>query len=100
MMILGALITLFFIFSEPLITLLGGEKYKDYGFVIKLVSVLYFVILYSYPTRISIRVLEQNKAFFIGYCISFIFQFKFSFSVKIRQRFTGLLPVWSLIRFL
>jgi O-antigen/teichoic acid export membrane protein len=49
MMILGALITLFFIFSEPLITLLGGEKYKDYGFVIKLVSVLYFVILYSYP---------------------------------------------------
>jgi hypothetical protein len=31
------------------------------------------VILYSYPTRISIRVLEQNKAFFIGYCISFVF---------------------------
>lgn len=73
MMILGILITVFFIFSEPLIILLGGEKYKDYGFVIKLVSVLYFVILYSYPTRISIRVLEQNKAFFIGYCISFIF---------------------------
>ncbi|WP_374445252.1 lipopolysaccharide biosynthesis protein [Epilithonimonas sp.] len=70
---LGVLITIFFIFSEPLISLLGGIKYQHYGFVIKLVSILYFVILYSYPTRISIRVLEQNKAFFIGYCISFIF---------------------------
>ena len=73
MLVLGFLITAFFIFSEPLIILLGGEKYQDYGFVIKLVSALYFVILYSYPTRISIRVLEQNKAFFIGYCISFVF---------------------------
>lgn len=83
MMILGVIIAVFFIFSEPLITLLGGEKYKDYGFVIKLVSVLYFVILYSYPTRISIRVLEQNKAFFIGYCISFIFSvLSFHFLLK------------------
>lgn len=83
MMVLGVLITAFFIFSEPLITLLGGSKYQDYGFVIKLVSVLYFVILYSYPTRISIRVLEQNKAFFIGYCISFIFSvLSFHFLLK------------------
>ncbi len=67
------LLTLFFAFSEIIIILIGGQKYNNYGFVIKLVSVLYFVILYSYPTRISIRVSEQNKAFFIGYCISFIF---------------------------
>ncbi|MFT3919894.1 lipopolysaccharide biosynthesis protein [Cloacibacterium sp.] len=83
MMVLGVLITAFFIFSEPLIVLLGGEKYQHYGFVIKLVSVLYFVILYSYPTRISIRVLEQNKAFFIGYCISFVFSvFSFHFLLQ------------------
>ena len=83
MMVLGVLITAFFIFSEPLIVLLGGEKYEHYGFVIKLVSVLYFVILYSYPTRISIRVLEQNKAFFIGYCISFVFSvLSFHFLLK------------------
>lgn len=83
MMALGILITAFFIFSEPLITVLGGSKYQQYGFVIKLVAVLYFVILYSYPTRISIRVLEQNKAFFIGYCISFVFSvLSFHFLLK------------------
>jgi len=83
MMALGILITAFFIFSEPLITVLGGSKYQQYGFVIKLVAVLYFVILYSYPTRISIRVLEQNKAFFIGYCISFFFSvLSFHFLLK------------------
>ena len=73
MAVLGIVIGLFFIFSQPLITLLGGEKYREYGFVVKLVSVLYLLIIYSYPTRISIRVLEQNKAFFTGYCISFVF---------------------------
>lgn len=73
MLALGILIIGFFIFSEPLITVLGGAKYQQYGFVIKLVSSLYIVILYSYPTRISIRILEQNKAFFVGYCISFVF---------------------------
>lgn len=71
--VLGIIIGLFFIFSQPLIALLGGEKYREYGFVVKLVSVLYLLIIYSYPTRISIRVLEQNKAFFTGYCISFVF---------------------------
>ncbi|WP_029297343.1 lipopolysaccharide biosynthesis protein [Chryseobacterium hispalense] len=73
MMVLGIIIGLFFVFSQPLIMLLGGEKYHQYGFVVRLVSVLYLLIIYSYPTRISIRVLEQNKAFFTGYCISFAF---------------------------
>jgi O-antigen/teichoic acid export membrane protein len=73
MMVLGIIIGLFFVFSQPLIMLLGGEKYHQYGFVVRLVSVLYLLIIYSYPTRISIRVLEQNKAFFTGYCISFVF---------------------------
>lgn len=83
MMVLGILITAFFLFSEPLITVIGGSKYQQYGFLIKLVAVLYFVILYSYPTRISIRVLEQNKAFFIGYCISFVFSvLSFHFLLK------------------
>ncbi|MEC3875437.1 lipopolysaccharide biosynthesis protein [Chryseobacterium salviniae] len=73
MVVMGIVIGLFFVFSQTLITLLGGEKYREYGFVVKLVSVLYILIIYSYPTRISIRVLEQNKAFFTGYCISFVF---------------------------
>lgn len=67
------ILLIFFLFSETIIVIIGGEKYQQYGFVIKLVSVLYVVILYSYPIRISIRITEQNKAFFIGYCISFVF---------------------------
>lgn len=83
MLVLGIVISLFFLFSQPLITLLGGEKYIQYGFVVKLVAVLYILIIYSYPTRISIRVLEQNKAFFTGYCISFVFSlFSFHFLLQ------------------
>lgn len=90
MAVLGIVIGLFFIFSQPLITLLGGEKYREYGFVVKLVSVLYLLIIYSYPTRISIRVLEQNKAFFTGYCISFVFSL---LSFHFLLRFGGLYGV-------
>ncbi|RMZ59605.1 hypothetical protein D1632_08215 [Chryseobacterium nematophagum] len=80
---LGILITSFFFLSDPLIVLIGGQKYQQYGYVIQLISVLYIFILYSYPTRISIRVLEQNKAFFIGYCISFAFSLiSFHFLLK------------------
>lgn len=92
--VLAIMIICFFTFSESLIIMLGGEKYHQYGFVIKLVSVLYIVILYSYPTRISIRILEQNKAFFIGYCISFVFSvLSFHFLLKYGQLYgavTGL----------
>lgn len=83
--LLAIIIVCFFTFSDSLIIILGGEKYHQYGFVIKLISALYIVILYSYPTRISIRILEQNKAFFIGYCISFVFSvLSFHFFIKIR----------------
>lgn len=84
--LLAIIIVCFFIFSDSLIIILGGEKYHQYGFVIKLISALYIVILYSYPTRISIRILEQNKAFFIGYCISFVFSvLSFHFLLKYGQ---------------
>lgn len=84
--ILAIIIVCFFTFSDSLIIILGGEKYHQYGFVIKLISALYIVILYSYPTRISIRILEQNKAFFIGYCISFVFSvLSFHFLLKYGQ---------------
>ncbi|WFB68266.1 hypothetical protein [Chryseobacterium sp. WX] len=84
--LLTIIIVCFFTFSDSLIIILGGEKYHQYGFVIKLISALYIVILYSYPTRISIRILEQNKAFFIGYCISFVFSvLSFHFLLKYGQ---------------
>ncbi len=84
--LLAIIIVCFFTFSDSLIIILGGEKYHQYGFVIKLISALYIVILNSYPTRISIRILEQNKAFFIGYCISFVFSvLSFHFLLKYGQ---------------
>lgn len=73
MFLLGGIIVIIFIFSQYFIVLIGGEKYEAYGFVIRLISVLYIIIICGYSTRISIRVLEQNKAFFVGYCISFVF---------------------------
>jgi len=63
--------SLFFIFSDQIIVLAGGEKYQHYGFVIKMVALLYFFIFLGYPVRIMIRVLMLNKVFFTGYLLSF-----------------------------
>lgn len=65
------LLSAFFIFSDAIIVLLGGIKYQNYGFVVKLISVLYVFIFLSYPVRIAIRILVLNKSFFVGYLISF-----------------------------
>ncbi|KIA94999.1 lipopolysaccharide biosynthesis protein [Flavobacterium sp. KMS] len=67
----GILTILFFIFSDQIIVLAGGLKYEHYGYVIKMVAVLYFFIFLGYPIRIMIRVLMLNKVFFTGYLLSF-----------------------------
>jgi O-antigen/teichoic acid export membrane protein len=66
------LLTLFSIFSNDIIVLAGGKKYQNYGYVIRIISVLYFFIFLSYPVRIAIRILVLNKVFFYGYVLSFI----------------------------
>ncbi|MEI7508157.1 MAG: hypothetical protein WCJ62_01690 [Flavobacterium sp.] len=68
----GILLTILFVFSERIIVLAGGIQYKDYAYVVKLITVLYFFIFLSYPVRIAIRVLVLNKIFFYGYLFSFI----------------------------
>lgn len=71
--ILFAIVLLiFFVFSTPLILIIGGEKYSNYGGLVKLVSVLYVFIFLGYPVRIAIRILELNKVFFSGYAISMV----------------------------
>ncbi|MCC6372238.1 MAG: oligosaccharide flippase family protein [Bacteroidia bacterium] len=64
---------LLFLFSDQAITAIGGPTYLSYGYVIKLLAVLYAVIYIGYPIRIGIRLLVINRSFFIGYLISFLF---------------------------
>jgi O-antigen/teichoic acid export membrane protein len=79
----GILLSILFLFSTEIIVLAGGEKYQNYDYVVKIISVLYFFIFLSYPIRIAVRVLVLNKIFFIGYLLSFAFSIlSFHFLLK------------------
>lgn len=69
----GILLSVLFLFSTEIIVLAGGTKYQEYGYVVKIIAVLYFFIFLSYPIRIAVRVLVLNKIFFVGYLLSFAF---------------------------
>jgi O-antigen/teichoic acid export membrane protein len=71
-LLFGLILSVFFFFSDEIIVLFGGSQYANYGYVVKIMAVLYFFIYLSYPVRIAIRVLVLNKIFFIGYLISFV----------------------------
>lgn len=61
-----------FVLSDKIIVIAGGLQYQNYGYVVKMICILYLFIFLGYPVRISIRVLILNKTFFIGYLMSFI----------------------------
>lgn len=69
----GSMLFFLFIFSDFVISLVGGEKYLPFSYIVKGMSVLYLFIFIGYPVRISIRILILNRVFFIGYLLSFIF---------------------------
>ncbi len=69
----GFLLSILFLFSTEIIVLAGGTKYQEYGYLVKIIAVLYFFIFLSYPVRIAVRILVLNKIFFIGYLLSFVF---------------------------
>lgn len=71
--VFGFVLVLLFIFSEEIITWSGGEKYRSYHYLVKGMSLLYFVLFAGYPIRMSIRMLILNKTFFMGYVLSFVF---------------------------
>jgi O-antigen/teichoic acid export membrane protein len=71
-LLFGILLSILFVFSNEIIVVAGGHKYESYGYVVKIISVLYFFIFLSYPVRIAIRVLVLNKIFFIGYLLAFV----------------------------
>jgi O-antigen/teichoic acid export membrane protein len=69
----GTLLLVLFIFSDFIIALAGGAQFREYGFLVKGMSVLYALIFAGYPVRIAIRALVMNKIFFKGYVLTFIF---------------------------
>ncbi len=69
----STLLLLLFLFSDTVIVLAGGEQFREYGFLVKGMSVLYAIIFIGYPIRIAIRALVLNKIFFKGYVLTFIF---------------------------
>lgn len=75
LVIFATLLLPVFIFSDYIIVLAGGAQYKEYGYVVKMMCVLYLFIFLCYPARISIRILILNKVYFFGYLISFIISF-------------------------
>ncbi|PBQ34506.1 hypothetical protein CNR22_22900 [Sphingobacteriaceae bacterium] len=71
----GAVLLLLCIFSTSFISLAGGSKYAEYGYLVQGMSFLYFIIFIGYPIRMSVRMLILNRSFFIGYLLSFLFSF-------------------------
>jgi O-antigen/teichoic acid export membrane protein len=71
-LLFATLLSIFSIFSNEIIVLAGGHKYQNYGYVVRIISVLYFFIFLSYPIRIAVRILVLNKIFFFGYVLSFV----------------------------
>ena len=70
--IMGMVLVLIFIFSTTIMIAIGGVQYSEYGYVVKIMSVLYFFIFLGYPVRIAIRVQLLNRIFFLGYGLSFL----------------------------
>lgn len=70
---IGILLTTIFLLSDTIIILAAGDSYSEYSFLIKGMSILYFVIFLAYPTRIAIRMMSLDHLFFGGYLISFTF---------------------------
>lgn len=82
-LIFGVVLLVLFLFSTQIITFAGGQKYAEYGFIVKGVAVLYFLIFLGYPIRMAIRILVLNRSFFIGYMLSFFFSlFTFNYLLK------------------
>jgi len=65
-----ATLALVFVFSEEVMILIGGAVLASYSHIMQGFCVLYAIIFFCYPVRISIRALALNKSFFMAYLIS------------------------------
>lgn len=69
----GIVLIVLFFSSNNLMAVVSGGKFAAYGYVLKGMCVLYFILFIGYPIRLSIRMLLLNKLFFVGYVLSFVF---------------------------
>lgn len=60
------------LFSNPILTVIGGEDFSKYHLVLSAMSVLYLIIIIGYPLRLIIRILDLNKFYFVAYLLSFV----------------------------
>jgi O-antigen/teichoic acid export membrane protein len=89
MLFAAILLTAMFVLSDTIIVLAGGENYRDYGFLVKGMAVLYVFIFVGYPVRIAIRALIMNKVFFEGYLLTFMFALSSSWLLLTRFELIG-----------
>ncbi|WP_211828562.1 lipopolysaccharide biosynthesis protein [Kistimonas asteriae] len=66
----GLIIIIVVLFSEPLITLVYGEEYLEYSYLMNWFGVLYCLSYLSLPIRAGLRAVEKNSVIFYGYIIS------------------------------
>ena len=71
----GLILSILFVFASPLLVAAVGEKYQEYGFVVRGMVLLYAIIITGYPIRIGIRILLLNRQHLIGYSLSLIVSF-------------------------
>ena len=72
-LLIGIVLLALFLYSDQVIDLASAGKYSSYGYVVKGMCLLYFIIFLGYPVRLGIRLLLLNKSFFTGYLMSFCF---------------------------
>ncbi|GAA4652456.1 hypothetical protein GCM10023116_47400 [Kistimonas scapharcae] len=69
----GLIIMTVVVFSEALITLVYGEEYTQYSYLMSWFGILYFLSYLSLPIRAGLRSIERNSVIFYGYIISTAF---------------------------
>ncbi len=72
-LVIGSVLLVLFLFSDKVIDLASAGKYSAYGYVVKGMCLLYFIIFVGYPVRLGVRLLLLNRSFFTGYLLSFCF---------------------------
>lgn len=76
--VVAIVLILTFIYSSELISLIGGDKFSSYGYLMRGFTILYGLIWIAQPIRIAIRILLLNRSFFIGYLLTLILSVSFS----------------------
>lgn len=70
--LIGPWLLLLAVFGRQVLQLAGGEAYTQYTYLMYGLSLIYVLITFGYPTRIVVRALHMDKAYFTAYIISVV----------------------------